>query len=60
MEFALKGNSLLHHQPCALCAKMLINAGIVRVVYHEDYPDEGSLEFLKLAGMEILKIECLI
>jgi dCMP deaminase len=44
------------HQPCALCAKMLINAGIVRIVYHEDYPDEGSLEFLRIAGMEVLKI----
>jgi dCMP deaminase len=46
------------HQPCALCAKMLINAGIVRVVYKENYPDGGSLEFLKLAGIEILKKEC--
>jgi len=45
------------HQPCALCAKMLINAGIVRVVYQENYPDGGSLEFLKLAGIEILKKE---
>jgi len=41
------------HQPCALCAKMLINAGIVRVVYEEDYPDDGSLGFLKLAGITV-------
>ena len=26
-------------QPCVICAKMLINAGIVRVVYKGDYPD---------------------
>jgi len=45
------------HQPCALCAKMLINAGIVRVVYEEDYPDDGSLEFLKLAEITVKKTE---
>ncbi len=44
------------HQPCTLCTKMLINAGIVRVVYHEDYPDDGSLEFFKLADIEVRKI----
>ncbi|MDQ1282569.1 MAG: dCMP deaminase family protein [Euryarchaeota archaeon] len=36
---------------------MLINAGIKRVVYREDYPDEGSLEFFRLANIEIRKIE---
>lgn len=46
------------HQPCALCAKMLINAGIVRVVYEDDYPDDGSLGFLKLAEIEVLKMKC--
>jgi dCMP deaminase len=45
------------HQPCALCAKMLVNAGITRVVYHEDYPDDGSLEFFRLADIEIRKID---
>jgi deoxycytidylate deaminase len=37
---------------------MLINAGIVRVVYEEDYPDDGSLGFLKLAEIEVLKMKC--
>lgn len=27
------------HQPCSLCAKILINAGIVEVVYADAYPD---------------------
>jgi len=45
------------HQPCTLCAKMLINAGITRVVYREDYPDEGSHNFFKLAGIVIQKLE---
>lgn len=28
------------HQPCSICAKMIINSGIRRVVYCEPYPDE--------------------
>jgi dCMP deaminase len=28
------------HQPCVLCAKMLINAGVKRVVFGQNYPDE--------------------
>jgi dCMP deaminase len=44
------------HQPCALCAKMIINARIVRVVYREDYPDGESLRFLKQAGIDALKV----
>ncbi|QSZ27035.1 cytidine/deoxycytidylate deaminase family protein [Aceticella autotrophica] len=43
--------------PCSLCAKMLINAGIKRIVYQEGYPDELSMEFIKEAGLDIVKIE---
>ena len=28
------------HQPCFMCAKLLLNAGVKRVVYQEGYPDE--------------------
>ena len=28
------------HKPCYMCAKLLINAGVKKVVYQEDYPDE--------------------
>jgi dCMP deaminase len=41
------------HQPCVLCAKMLINAGIVRVVYGGDYPDEAAAQLLDEAGIKI-------
>lgn len=30
------------HQPCVICAKMIINAGISRVVYRHGYPVEFS------------------
>ncbi len=41
------------HQPCVICAKMIINAGISRVVYREGYPDEFSLELFGEAGVSI-------
>ena len=39
------------HQPCILCAKMIVNAGVVRVVYHSGYPDEFALDIFKEAGV---------
>lgn len=41
--------------PCMYCAKALVQAGIVRVVYLSDYPDPNSAELLGLAGVECLK-----
>lgn len=38
-------------EPCSLCAKMLINAGIKRIVYAEPYPDELSAQLLSQAGI---------
>ena len=32
-------------------AKMIVNSGIVRVVYQEGYPDEFSVEILKEGGV---------
>lgn len=41
--------------PCSLCAKMLINAGIKKIVYRGSYPDELSQKLLKEAGIDIIK-----
>jgi dCMP deaminase len=38
--------------PCSLCVKMLINAGVVRVVYRGHYPDELAAQMLAEAGVE--------
>ena len=43
------------HQPCSMCAKMIINSGIRRVVYENGYPDEFSLEFFRETGVTIEK-----
>ena len=39
------------HQPCVLCAKILINAGIKDIVYTEAYPDALAEELLDEAGV---------
>jgi dCMP deaminase len=38
--------------PCIICTKMLINAGIKRIVYRRGYPDRLSLEMLAEAGLK--------
>ncbi len=43
--------------PCITCAKMIINAGISRLIYADSYPDEFSESFLRDAGVEI---ECYV
>lgn len=42
-------------QPCNSCAKMIINAGIVRVIFEGDYPDDFSKELFRDAGIEVLR-----
>jgi len=44
-------------QPCILCAKMLINAGVVRIVYQGPYPDELARQMMEEAGLEIVRWE---
>lgn len=39
-------------QPCLICAKMLINAGIKRIYYAEGYPDELAEGMLREAGID--------
>lgn len=45
------------HQPCVICAKMIINAGIKRIVYKYGYPDDFSLRLLNEANVELIKFE---
>lgn len=45
------------HQPCSVCAKMIINAGIVRVVYREGYPDDFARQLLSEAEVALERFE---
>jgi dCMP deaminase len=40
-------------QPCNACAKMIINAGITKVIYEGDYPDDFSKELFRDAGLDV-------
>ncbi len=42
-------------QPCIICAKMLINAKIEKVIYDGGYPDDLSLEMLDESGIELVR-----
>lgn len=41
------------HQPCVICAKMMINAGVKTVVMKDAYPDELSEKMLREAGINL-------
>lgn len=41
------------NQPCVICAKMLINAGIKEIVISAGYPDELARKFLKQAKVKV-------
>ncbi len=45
------------HQPCTICAKMIINAGIKRVVYKYGYPDEFSMSLFEQSNVKVEKFE---
>jgi dCMP deaminase len=48
------GTIYVTHQPCITCAKMIINAGIKRVICFDSYPDELARSFLEQAGIELV------
>ena len=45
------------HQPCVLCAKMIINAGIKKIYYFEEYPDKLAVDLLNEAEIELVKLD---
>lgn len=52
-----KGSTLyITASPCIECAKLIIQAGIKRIVYNEQYRLADGLEILKRAGIEIVHI----
>jgi len=43
-------------QPCVICAKMLINAGINEIVIADGYPDRMAMDFLKQAKIRVRRL----
>lgn len=44
-------------RPCPICTRLIINSGIKRIVYKEDYPNEFSLNLIKEAGIELTHLK---
>jgi len=45
------------HQPCSICARLIVAAGIKEVKYIESYPDANSIGILQAAGVRVTKVE---
>jgi dCMP deaminase len=44
------------NHPCVICAKMIINAGIIEVIYRDGYMDEMAKEMLGEAGVAVSQL----
>lgn len=42
--------------PCKDCCKLILQSGIKRMVYIDEYKDTTAIAFLKSAGLEVLRI----
>lgn len=51
------GDIYITNQPCVICAKMIINAGIKRIVVRDGYPDELAVKMLDEAGLKVVELK---
>lgn len=55
---SIKGGDLYcTNQPCSICAKMIINAGIARIVYQSGYADPLAMAMLDEAKVELIQLK---
>ena len=45
------------NHPCVICAKMIINAGITRIVIRDGYSDRLAAEMLREAGISVEQLD---
>ncbi|MEK6557069.1 MAG: cytidine/deoxycytidylate deaminase family protein [Candidatus Margulisiibacteriota bacterium] len=45
------------YMPCVICSKMIINAGISRIVFRGYYPDELAIQILNESGIDVSLFE---
>ena len=63
VQAAMSGTSILGStiyvsaQPCSLCAKMIINSGIKKIIFKGEYPDKLAMDMLKESGVRVVKYE---
>ncbi len=54
---ALGATLYLTLSPCKECAKLILQAGITRVVFKNVYKDDSGINFLREAGVDVQVIE---
>lgn len=55
-ETAIGATLFVTHQPCLACAMELVEAGIIRVIYEQDYRLSDGADYLKDKGVIVEKI----
>lgn len=56
-NFHKKKHMYVTHSPCRQCAKLIINAGISRVIYGVLYRDPSGIDLLKSVGIDVQSFE---
>jgi len=44
------------HQPCINCSKLLISAGVLKIVFDQAYPDAVAADLLAEAGVALTQV----
>lgn len=44
-------------KPCSICTKMLINAGIIEIIYVEPYEDELAAQLIEESNLKVRRVE---
>jgi len=54
----IKGSTLYcTNTPCVVCVKMLINAGVLEIIYAGDYPDELAKQMMSESNLKIKRFK---
>ena len=54
-DYNIRGRKIMYVtlSPCKMCAKAIINAGVSRVVYDEEYRDPAGVDLLRNVGIQV-------
>ncbi len=47
------------HQPCVNCSKLLISAGVTKIIFDQPYPDSVASQLLAEAGVALVQFAAL-
>lgn len=55
---SIEGSTIyITHSPCSVCSRILINAGVKRIVFLNNYPDDFSLKILEEANIKFEQLK---